>query len=967
MKPHSLLSSLCFIVIAVLLSCNTYKNDSVNEEKEKEREGHQTGADKQLASWLWTRGYPDATNMTQKYLKAWEEYKEIKKNTSGLSGNQISIESYGNWAQLGTSVANIGGRILTIAIDPNNANNLFIGSAGGGIWKSTNAGGSWSYVPTNLPVLGVASIVYHPTNSSILLAGTGEVYRTNNSNIGYNVWKARGTYGVGIIRSTDGGSTWTQVLSKNTSDLFAIQRLMYDPNNANTVYACATDGLYKSTDGGVSWSATPLFAVNYVKDIAIHPTDANQIVISVGNLVDPVKGVYRTTNGGTTWTPSATIGSTYQGYVSLDNNGTRLYAGVGSGGSGSELYMSSDFGATWFLKTGSNHCGGQYWFAHEVEVDPSDANSVLMGGVNYYTYTSTNATTGGTRAAASGGHADVHDIEILSSNTNIIYIANDGGMYKSINGGTSFSAINNGLIAVQFYAAFAVSPSLATANIMIGGLQDNGVVKFDGTSWSTVVGGDGGPSVFHPVNDQRVIYSNDARAVFYSTNAGGSETQPLINLGYGYAPAVYDDRTGFMAPVAISKSNPLIAYVGTDNLHISLDGGATFSRSDPAGAGAAGMTRAIDATFKPAIALAISPTNPDKVYVSTSNLSQRTDNSLNVTGNPKLLRSINASGNTTYTFSDITGSLPNRFITDIAISSVSDDSVYITMGGFGGGHVYLTPDGGATWLNRSTGLPDVPFNAIMIDPLRKNVIYAACDFGVYVSHNKGVNWFDFSTGFPEGTLVMDLQATADNKIVAATHGKGAFRSDLFVPPITLPVTFTSFTGQNRNDANELRWNTEQEQNLSRYELERSLDGNYFKSIVSITAQNSTEATTYSYTDNFRNVLSSSFYYRLKAVNTDGTYYYSDVIFIRGNNKNDFKILGNPFSDQLLFRYNAAKVGKLIVSIIDMQGKIIRKEAQQVSIGSSYYTLNNLSSIPRGMYVLEVRINNEMYSNKIIRK
>ena len=965
MKPHSLLLCLSIILIAVLLSCNTYENDTVKEKAEK-REGHQTGADKQLASWLWSKGYPDASNLTAKYQKAWEEHNELIRNTSSLFANQIGIETYGNWAQLGTSVANLGGRILSIAIDPNNANNLFVGSASGGIWKSTNAGTGWSYVPTNLPVLGVSSIVYHPANSNILLAGTGEVYRTNNSNIGYNIWKARGTYGIGIIRSTDGGATWTQVLSKNLPDLFAIQQIMYDPNNANTVYACATDGLYKSTNGGATWSTTPLFSINYVRDIAIHPTDANQIVISVGNLVDPVKGVYRTTNGGTSWTASPTIGSSYSGYVSLDNNGIRLYAGVGSGGAGSELYMSNDFGASWSLKNSSNHCGGQYWFSHEVEVDPTDADRVLMGGVRYYEYTSTNATTGGTISGPfTWGHADVHDIEILSSNTNIVYVANDGGMYKSTNGGNTFSGINTGLMAVQFYAAFAVSPSTSSPNVMFGGLQDNNVVKFNGTSWSTIVGGDGGPCVFHPTNDQIVIYSNDARAVYYSTNQGTSETQPLINLGYGY-PAAHDDRTGFMAPVAISKSNPSIAYVGTDNLHISLDGGASFSRSSPTAPGLAGMTRAIDATFKPAIALAISQTNPDKVYVSTSNLSQRDDNALNVTGNPKILKSLNASDNANYTFTDITGSLPNRFVTDIAISTVNDDSLYVTLGGFGSGHVYLSPDGGTTWLNRSSGLPDVPFNAIMIDPIRKNLIYAASDFGVYVSNNKGVNWYSFSTGFYEGTLVMDLQATADNKIVAATHGKGAFRSDLFIPPITLPVIFTSFTGHANNDINELKWDVEQEIDLSGYEIQRSTDGFSFQTISNTAARNSA-ATTYSYNDNVRNIASPVFYYRLKAVNMIGTYFYSDVVFIRNNKRAIFKILGNPFTDYLSFQYNAGAAGKMSAQLSDMSGRVLRKEEQQVTTGTAYYTVHNLSSLPAGTYVLEIWINRDRYSQKVIKR
>lgn len=959
------------LVIAAIIVYNKMltnnQPDSIQEPEEEQEEGHQTGAEKQMMTWLWSKGYPEPTNLTQKYENAWEQYKEIKKNTQALFNGQTRLDTYGTWSSLG-SVANIGGRILCIAIDPNNANNLFIGSASGGIWKSTNAGSSWAYVPAVLPVtgdalhlLGVSTIVYHPTNSNILLAGTGEVYRTGNGNIGYNVWKARGTYGIGILRSTDGGASWSQVLSKNMSDLFAIQQLMFDPNNSSTVYACATDGLYKSTDGGATWSTTPFYAKTYVRDIAIHPSDANQIVISVGNLVDTDKGIYRTTNGGTTWTKSAAIVSSFPGYIKLSNNGTRLYAGVGRGGTNDELYMSNDFGASWSLKNSSSHCGGQYWFAHDVAVSPFNANYVLMGGVNYYTYTSTNATTGGTRTTFSGGHADVHEIKFDPSNSNVIYIANDGGMYKSTNGGSSFNAINSGLIAVQFYASFATSPSISSPNIMIGGLQDNGVVRYNGSSWSQIVGGDGGPSAFHPTNDQVTIYSNDARAVYHSTNAGGSESQRLLNLGYGY-PSAYDDRTGFMSPVAISKSNPSFMYVASDNLHISINGGSSFQRPDPVD-----MTRPIDATFKPAIALAVSPTNHNKVYVSTSNLSQRADDALNVTGTPKVLRSLNASSNAAYTFTDITGTLPNRFATDFAISSFSDDSVYVTMGGFGSGHVFLTPDGGATWLNRSSGLPDVPFNAIMIDPVRPSVIYAACDYGVYVSHNKGVNWFDFNNGLWGPTLIMDLQATADNKIVAATHGKGAFRSDLFVPPITLPVTFTSFTGHNVNEANQLRWDVEQEYNLSRYEVERSIDGFNFQRTANVTARNITTPSTYYHSDNIRNIAASSFYYRLKAINEDGTYFYSDIIQINVASKNGFKIMGNPITDQISFRYNAVQAGTMKLRLLDQQGQVLRSEQKQATTGTAYYSMGNLSGLPAGMYIFEMWMNKERYTEKILKR
>lgn len=227
-------------------------------------------------------------------------------------------------------------------------------------------------------------------------------------------------------------------------------------------------------------------------------------------------------------------------------------------------------------------------------------------------------------------------------------------------------------------------------------------------------------------------------------------------------------------------------YVGSDNLHISTDGGASFQRPDPSN-----MTRAIDATYKPAIAMAVSATNYNKVYISTSPVSQRADNALNINTPARVLKSLNASNNTSYSFANVTGALPDRFVTDFAISATNDDNVFITLGGFGSTHIYVTSNGGAAWTPCGSGLPDVPFNAIIIDPVNPDIIYAGCDLGVYVSHNRGVNWYDFSNGFSDATLIMDLQISSGNKLIAATHGKGLFRSDLFTPPATLPVLFTS--------------------------------------------------------------------------------------------------------------------------------------------------------------------------------
>lgn len=948
------------VLILICVSLCFFSCKQANKKEIKES-GQQSGAAYQLSGWFQAKGYPNPENLNGKYQKAWEEYLLIKKNTEQPDRRVTTEGLLSNWTSLG-DVSTIGGRVLCVEVDPNNSNTVWAGSASGGIWKSVNGGTSWTGVQTNLPVLGVSSIIVDPSNSNIVYAGTGEVYRVDTSNTGFNVWKTRGTYGIGIIKSTDGGITWSQVLTKTSAQLFAIQMLKFQPGSSSVIYACATDGLYKSTNSGTTW--TQILSKIYVSDVCINPSNTDQVVVGVGNMVNLDKGIYRTTNASAatpTWNKIISgLPTSFDGYIRLDNVGaTRLYASVG-GTTGDELYLSTDFGANWFAKNSSAHAGFQYWFAHTLAINPSNTSDILCAGINFYRYTSTDATTGGGITTISSGsspiHSDHHDIEYDPNNSNIIYVACDGGVYKSTNGGGTWNARNTGLRATQFYASIGVHPT--DPDIIIGGLQDNGVVRYDGSSssWSTVFGGDGGPSAIAP-NGTTVLASNDARGVSRSTtNVTGTFSGVLSQWAFSA-----DDRTGFMAPVAISKTDGNYMYVATDNIHRSTTGGGLGSWSNAPSS----STNYIEAHRKTAISLAVSPTNRSKVYVSTSNIAQNTSNDfLWVNGQPNILKSTTPS---TTPYTSIKGTLPDRFVMDFAISENSDDSVYIVLGGFGTSHVYLTPDGGTTWLSRGSGLPDVPFNAILIDPVNPKIIYAGCDFGVYVSHNRGLNWYDYNTGFYDATLVMDLQVDADNKLIAATHGKGVFRSDLFTPPLTLPVTFTSFTGQHVNDVNEIKWDVEDEYNLSHYEVERSIDGFNFQTTGNVAARNATMPSTYYYNDNIRNITSTSFYYRLKAINADGTYFYSDIIHIRTTAKNTFKIIGNPFTEQISFRYHAREAGTMKVQLLDQQGRVLNKQEQRIAAGTAYYTVANLSSIPSGMYILELWINKERHTEKILKR
>jgi hypothetical protein len=942
-----------------------WKNEQELEWEDEEHEGEEgkeSGVEKQLMSWFWARAYPDPYYLNDKYMQAWEQAQAIRKQQS--ASRALKMQS-GLWNSIGPS-ASIGGRILTIAIDPVDGQRLFAGSAGGGIWKSTNGGTNWTSVTTDWPVLGVASIIIHPTDANIIYAGTGEVYRVdstggapNPGNTGFNVWKTRGTYGIGVLKSSDGGAHWSKVLARTSDQLFAVQTLKFDAVDPDIVYACATDGLYRTVDAGAHW--TKLVDAAYVSDVE---ASGSTIVAAAGNLDNTVKGIYRSTDSGVSWTKiTSGLPASFNGFIKFDCVATdpnTIVASIGvdeatpmnsscPGNCPTELFRSTNFGTSWTGLSGSGHTNWQYWCAHDVAINPSATNKLVYGGVKWYNY---NMTSGGA-ASITTGHDDLHDIQFDPSNNSIVYICCDGGVWKSTNSGVSFSSINNGLAATQFYASLGVSTT--DPNVIIGGLQDNGAVIYNGSSWSKLgwVGGDGTSAAIDPSNDNNMLASRDARGIYRSTDGGGSGGNVADYWGQAF-----DSRTAFCAPIAFSRSNSSIVYAASDNLHKSTNGGASFSYN----AGGSTANNYIEAIHKTAITLAVSPNDPNKIYVSTSPFAQYDNDidNLYLTGYPNVLRT--TTGNTPFASRRGTGAdtLPRRFIMDFAISKGNDDSVFVAVGGFGTQHIYVTGDGGLTWKGRGLGLPDVPFNAVLIDPVDPKIIYAGGDFGVYASPDRGINWYDFNMGMWDATQVMDLQATSDNQLLAATHGKGVFRGARFSG--TLPVNILSFTGTAETGYNRLAWEVSQEINISRYEIERSPDGNSFQGIGQVRAAN---ATAYSYSD--ASIDNRSYYYRLKSVDQDGRITYSAVVLIQRTAKQVLQVAGNPFTNAININLNLARNSKAQISLYDAGGKLIRRERIDIGAGQSSYSIQNLGGLPAGSYFIEAIFDNQRWKQQLLKK
>jgi hypothetical protein len=901
--------------------------------------------------------------------------------------------------------------VLSLAINrlTNSTGNrtIFAGSASGGIWKTYTGGvgaSAWRPVITNTNVLGVSSIVYHPTDTSILLAGTGEVYRvetvTNGAsstavtgNNGRVVWKTRGTYG--ILRSTDAGATWTNVITTTMPDLFGVQKIKFDPTNANIVYACATDGLYKSTNAGASFAK--ILTLTYVNDIVIDPNNNQQLLIVNGNLNSTNKGLWRSTNGGSNFiqltSASFPSAAQYKGFTTLTIAGTAapytVVAGVGKGDvltansyNENEVYTSTDFGTSWSLISNSNHASFQAWFSHCITPYPvaggTSTTKFMMSGVNRYVLT-VSGTTGTRTSIATGSatmntylgngsqegtssyvHADVHDIQFVPGSTTEAYFATDGGVFRTTNANAApitamtFSSCNGGLQIHQFYPTAAQSRTNPT--LFVGGLQDNNVVRSRGTNWARVIGGDGGPCMFKPDDESVILGSTDARGVQRSTDSG--KTYGANVLAYlGSLSSPNDDRASFMSPIAVSRANTNRWYAGSDNLHVSTDAGASFTNSGVPG------TNYIEAFRKPAVSIGVSDINANKLYVSIAPFSQNTA-TYGLHYNPPA--NIRKSTNGGTSFTTVTNNLPDRIFTDFAVSPTNDDSVFVTLGGFGSTHIYVTGDGGNNWTPRGSGLPDVPFNCILIDSANANILYAGCDLGVYVSPDRGANWYDYNNGFWDATYVMDLVFAPGNKLRAVTHGKGIFETDRFDGIIPLPVKLENFTVNKVSQGNSVHWKVSQEVNLLNYTIERSFDGFSFTKIGEEQPNHSLQTSTYHFLDRYTGN-ESVIYYRLKIINRDGTYFYSEIVVIRNDTKNNIRVLTNPFKEELRIEYQLVNKKMLLIQLHDIQGKLMTSKKITPATENGIYSFNGLANVAAGIYVLKVSTDQFSFSKQVVKE
>jgi hypothetical protein len=618
-----------------------------------------------------------------------------------------------NGQTYGTNRVDVAGRVSSIAVDPNDPKHLLVGAAGGGIWESLNTGATWAPRTDQMPSLAIGAIAFDPTAPSRVYAGSGE------GNFYANL-------GAGVYKSTNGGTTWTVVASAPFLGV-GFYQLVVDRQSPAVLYAATTSGFHKSINGGASWS---LKRPGVCWNISVHPNGG-----SVELLATFADGLFVSTNGGNSFSPVPLPSGPASAWTRLavDRVTTSPDVAYVFGAAGAAAYLWRRSGSSW-TKIASVPALNitQAWYDWYVAAAPNDPGQVYLGAIDTLrgtlsgsTWTWKNITTQGSNSI----HPDQHCLTFAPNGPQVLYAGNDGGIFRSPDSGATWKALNSGL-GITEIEYLGSDPT--TSKWLMAGTQDNGTIRYTGsTVWDHIADGDGGDCGVNQLSPNIVYHSFYNVSLERSSNRGNSWTD--------LAPPIVPSL--FYPPVEVFGST---VAIGATSLIVTRTGGPPWT-TVPLGLPGGEVSSAIE------------DIDANTILIGT---------------NKGRLLKMSWTGST-WSKTQLTSPAP-RYVSSIAVDPSSPQRFWVTISQVGGGVVYRSDNAGGSWVDCTDGLPKIPFHSVAVDPANFKRVWLSADVGVYQTLDLGASWAAFASGLPNAMAVDLIFHKQDRMLICATRNRGAW-------------------------------------------------------------------------------------------------------------------------------------------------------------------------------------------------
>lgn len=741
---------------------------------------------KRLEWYFSTRMAPDGRLANVQQLKQDAISATYKRKALGDSVQQHAVS--GAWSQVGPmniNNANRGiGRVNRIAFHPTNENTLYAATPGGGLWKTVNGGSSWQALTDGLPNLNLSDVKVDPSNPNIIYILTGDA-----DGGGGSTGNSLGKNSTGVLRSVDGGITWNYTgLKWAETDGIIGYKLVIHPSDFDILMVASNKGIFYSDNSGNTWTQKLKDTIIY--DIEFMPNNGQVVYAGA------YPGLFlKSVNGGISWRTRYANPNPMAGRVSIAVTpaaSSEVFMMIGnrynknfedSSYTFSGIYHSASMGdsGTWkrrisaqpniFNGSGVGLIGRQQAYDHALAVNPYDSKKLATGGVSLWISTDGGVSLLPVSATNETVHVDIHDIAYPPS-TAIIYAATDGGIYRSLNDGTTWTSLNNSFPISQYYR---ISVSQSSLLPIIGGAQDNGShLRTTLTStFDVATGGDGMDNAISRSNPNYMFTSKQNGTFWRSTNNFGNVTEicsePLL------ADQNIEVKGPWVTNIEVSPTNPNLVYFGYSSVIKATFNGIGWFYSN---IGANNSERVSGVTL-----LKLAPSNLNVIYAG--------DNDYDNEGARRLWRTTD--GGLTWSLLNVPSTV--QPFSNLCINPNDENEIWLSYGGFSDNvKIYHSQNGGQRWTNISGSLPNIPVNCILFganSPASNDALYIGTDIGVFYRDNSLGDWVPFSTGLPMAE-VTDLELNESSGIIrAGTYGRGMWQTATYSNTCPTNETFTT--------------------------------------------------------------------------------------------------------------------------------------------------------------------------------